>query len=77
MGAAVDGLECVESVPRPMDEPSDTTPNPGRETERATCENCGARLDPLEWETLDDDAEANEDLHFCDEECIEEWQAEQ
>lgn len=60
-----------------MDEPSDTTPNPGHETESATCENCGARLDPLEWETLSDEAEANEDLHFCDEDCIEEWQAEQ
>ena len=59
-----------------MEEPDDTTPNPGRETERATCENCGARLDPLEWETLDDNAAANEDLHFCDEDCIEEWQAE-
>jgi hypothetical protein len=60
-----------------MEEPDGTTPNPGEETDTAICENCGARLGPLEWETLGDDAEANEDLYFCDEECIEEWQADQ
>lgn len=77
MNAIADGLEYVEAHLPSMEEPSDTTPNPGRETESATCENCGARLDPLEWETLGDEPEANEDLHFCDEECIEEWRDEQ
>lgn len=56
-----------------MEEPDDTTPNTGEETETVVCENCGARLTPLEWQTLDEDAEANKDLYFCDEGCIVEW----
>ncbi len=58
-----------------MSEPDGTTPNTGEKRETATCENCGTRLDPLEWETLGDRGGANEDLYFCDEECIEEWKA--
>lgn len=74
-----------------MHEPSDTTPNPGAETERTECENCGAVLDPMEWVTPETDTvgqqadpETNEagdtrgygsSLHFCDEECLEEWRS--
>jgi hypothetical protein len=76
-----------------MREPSDTTPNPGWETDKAECENCGTELAPLEWVTLETDAVGqqadpqinepddtpgyNSSLHFCDEECLEEWKAEQ
>lgn len=75
-----------------MHEPSDTTPNPGRENDRAECENCGTMLTPLEWVTPETDAVGqqadpkinerndtdgyNSSLHFCDEECLNEWKTE-
>lgn len=67
----------------PVHEPSDTTPNPSDGVEEATCENCGEALNPMEWETLDDEDAVNDAgdtgydsaLHFCDEECVAEWRA--
>lgn len=74
-----------------MHEPSDTTPNPGEETEQTECENCGAVLGPMEWVTPETDSvgqqadpEINEpddtrgynsSLYFCGEECLEEWKS--
>jgi hypothetical protein len=54
---------------------------PGRRGRGRTCKNCGNSLDPLEWETLDDEDPVDdaEDtgysgaLRFCDEEGIAEW----
>lgn len=71
-----------------MNEPSDTTPDPGRGTERTTCENCGATLEPLDWVTFEAAPEgqradsSNEpdgatgyasSLHFCDDQCLDQW----
>lgn len=59
-----------------MHEPSDTSPSPNEETGKERCENCGDVLDPMEWETLDDQPGYDASLHFCDEECLEEWKVE-
>lgn len=72
----------IETRYRIMHEPSDTTPDPSEDTDEVTCENCGASLTPMEWETLDEDAVNDTDdtgyegaLHFCDAERIAEWKA--
>lgn len=59
-----------------MHEPDDTSPSPNEETSKERCENCGEPLDPMEWQTLDDEPGYDASLHFCDEDCIEEWKAE-